>query len=261
MKKIGITYNGKRKPEAKEASLKIASWLRKNNKVYVNPNKNVLKKGLDFVVAIGGDGSVLHTANRVAEFSIPIVGINFGRKGYLCGIEKSEVYEKLEKMLCEEFQVEERTRIQAEVFNGSRKVCTIDGLNEVLVGGINRTVFLEIEVISKEKSFKAKVTGDGIIFSTKTGSTAYNINAGGPVVLTDVFSVVANNALFESDFLAPNTKSFVISTDAIFRARILNSNKQNLPFLVADGQRDQRLKENELVIIEKSPRETLFVKI
>lgn len=260
--KAGVVFNQRRKPETKQPAMEIIKWLKNNDcKVYVNPAKKILKNGLDFVVAVGGDGIVLHIANRVADFAIPLIGVNFGHKGYLCDAEYSEIFEKLGKILKGNFEVEKRTRAQAEVFHKDEKMKTISGLNEILIGGINRTVFLEIRTIGKNKEFKAEVIGDGIIVSTQVGSTAYSINAGGAVLLTDVFSVVANNGLFKSDFLLPNTKSFVTSVKAVFEVRILNPHKQNLPYLVADGQRNYRLKNEDFVVIKKSEKETLFIRV
>jgi len=260
--KIGITFNQRRKPETKQPVTEIAGWLKNNGcKTYINPAKKVLESGLDFIIAVGGDGIILHTADMVADFAIPLVGVNFGRKGYLCDIEYDKVFGELKKILKGNFKVKKRTRVQTEVFHKDEKTKVISGLNEILIGGINRTVFLEIRAIGKNKEFEAEVIGDGIIVSTQVGSTAYNINAGGAVLLTDVFSVVANNGLFKSDFLLPNTKSFVTSVKAVFEVRVLNPHKQNLPYLVADGQRSYRLKNNDFVVIKKSEKETLFIRI
>lgn len=262
MKKIGIIFNEKRKPEAKKPAMEIAKWIKeKKHCIYVNPSDSVLAKGLDFVLVIGGDGTILRSADRIAKFSIPLVGVNFGHRGYLCDIEESEIFEKLEKILQGKYKTEERTRICAEVENKKRIVKEIDGLNEILIGGISRTVFLELEMEDKNKFFKANITGDGVLFATKTGSTGYNVNAGGSILFADLFSVVANNAYFESKALIPNIKSFVASTDAIFKIKILNDFKENLPFLAADGQRSYRLKKGDSVKIKKSKYKTVFLKV
>jgi len=262
MKKVGIIFNEKRKPEAKKPAIEVARWLKeKKRQAYVNPSDKVLAKGLDFVLVIGGDGTILRTADRIAKFSIPLAGVNFGHRGYLCDIEENEIFEKLEKILGGKFKTEERTRIYAEVKNKEKTIREIDGLNEILIGGISRTVFLEIEMTDHDKYFAAAITGDGVLFATETGSTGYNVNAGGSILFADLFSVVANNAYFESEILVPNVKSFVTSTDAIFQIKILNDFKENLPFLAADGQRSYRLKKGDSVQIKKSKYKTIFLKV
>lgn len=262
MKKIGIIFNEERKPEARKPSVEIAKWLKeKGCEKYINPGESILGKGLDLVVVVGGDGTILRVADKIARFSIPLIGVNFGHRGYLCDIVENEIFKKLEKMLQGNFEIEEKTRIQAEVFNKKKIIREIDGLNEILIGGISRTVFLEIKATDKDRSFKATVTGDGVLFATKTGSTGYNINAGGPVLITDAFSVVASNAYFSSDFLIPNMRSFVTSVEAVFQVKILNTFKENLPFLAADGQRNYRLKGGDIVRIKKSKYKTLFMKV
>jgi NAD+ kinase len=262
MEKIGLIFKEKEKPEAAKMGLEIKEWLEKRGyRVFTRLTTSVLEKGLSFVITLGGDGLVLGVANKVAKLNTPLLRINFGRKGYLCDINPNEALEKLEKVLKGEFWVEARTRIQAEIFQENARILKIDALNEILIGGINRVIFLEFQVSDEGKNFTTKITGDGSIFSTKTGSTAYNINAGGPVLLTDVFSVVASNAYFESEFLLPNTKAFVASTRALFKLRSLDSRKSNLPYLVADGQRDHRLRNGEVVEIKKSPLKTFFMKV
>ncbi len=260
--KIGIIYNDKKKKEIKRPVNEVLAWLRsKKHVVYINPDENILKKGLDFAVAFGGDGSFLFAADRVVECLIPLVGINFGNRGYLCEIQKKNIFESIEKILNGKYRIEERTRIQAEIFHDDKSIGLISGLNEVHVGGIDRTVFISIETICKNDSFRSKASGDGIIFSTKTGSTAYNMNAGGPVLIVDGFSVVANNAMFESDFLLPNAKSFVASVDAVFKVELLNEGRQNLPCLVADGQRNYKFESGDHIIIRKAPKSNYFVKL
>lgn len=260
--RIGIIFNDKKKEEIKKPVSEVFNWLKsKKHAAYVNPDENILKKGLNFIIAFGGDGSFLFAADKIAEYPIPLVGVNFGNRGYLCEIEKKNIYDGIEKLFDGKYKIQERTRIQAEIFHDNEKIGAISGLNEIYIGGINRTVFVSVKTIDRNESFKAKVTGDGVIFSTKTGSTAYNMNAGGPVLVIDGFSVVANNAMFESDILLPSAKSFVTSAKAVFKAELLNEKKQNLPYLVADGQRNYKFRPGDYVIIKKSPKSNYFVKL
>lgn len=258
--KIGIVYDHK-KPEAEKLAREVMTWLKeRDNQVYTKFDAGIMRN-LDFVVTFGGDGLVLHTANKVALYGIPLLRINFGYLGYLTNIEAWEMFDALEKILAKDYRLDERTRIEAEVFHDGKSVRRVDALNEVILGGINRTVSLKIDVLIDSENFFAEVRGDGAIFSTRTGSTAYNINAGGPVLLADVVSVVANNAYFKSNFLLPNTKAFVTSVEAGFKVEVINQNKPNLPYLVADGQRNYRLKAGDYVIVKRSPAKTFFMEI
>jgi len=256
--KIGIVYDHK-KPEAKKLAMETIVWLReRGNRAYARLDAGMMRD-LDFVVTFGGDGLVLHTANKVAGYGTPLLRVNFGYLGYLTNLEAWEMFDGLEKILGGDFVLDARTRIEAEVFHGSEPIKKVDALNEVILGGINRTVSLKLEVIAGGENFFAEVRGDGVIFATRTGSTAYNINAGGPVLFADAISVVANNAYFKSDFLLPNTKAFVTATEASFKVEVINQSKQNLPYLVADGQRNYRLKAGDYIVVRKSLAKTFFM--
>ncbi len=260
MKRIGIVYDHK-KPEAEKLALETIAWLKeKGNFVYTKFTPDFIKS-LEFVITFGGDGLVLHTANKVANYRVPLLRVNFGYLGYLTNLEAWEIFDALEKILSGDFRLDERTRIEAEVFYGRKLIKKVDALNEIILGGINRTVSLKMEVAAGNENFFAEVRGDGAIFSTKTGSTAYNINAGGPVLFADAVSVVANNAYFKSNFLLPNTKAFVTSIEANFKVEIINQNKQNLPYLVADGQRNYKLKAGDYAVIKKSQAKTFFMEV
>lgn len=261
MKNIGIVYDS-HKPEAKKLALEVADWFKERASLVYTRFDTKVMKSLKFVTTFGGDGLVLHTANKVAPYGIPLLRVNFGYRGYLTNIEVDlGMFDVLEEVLAGNYHIEERTRIEAEVFHGAQLVRKVDALNEIMIGGISRTVSLKIEVVTDDGKFFAEVRGDGAIFSTRTGSTAYNINAGGPVLFTDVISVVANNAYFKSDFLLPNTKAFVTSVDADFKVEVINQNKQNLPYLVADGQQNYRMKVGDCAIIKKSLARTLFMEV
>lgn len=260
MKKISIllktTKSGTRKAIEKSKNY----FIRRNYQVFTKLNQSILKKGLDWVLVFGGDGAVLHVANEIAAYGIPLIGVNFGYKGYLCEIAKDKINKGLGKLYNGNFSVVDYTRIRAKVVVAKQIVKEIDALNEIMIGGINRMVWTKLNIYQNGKKKSAVVIGDGIIFSTQIGSTAYNLWSGGPVLACDVFSVVACNGLFESDYFLPNTKAFVVPTNTRFEVKALRSG-QHLPYVVADGQRDYRMVEGDKVIIEKSPLVTRFIKL
>ena len=269
MKRIAMIYDGE-KFEAKKMAEKIRGRisLEPGYRVYQTLSRNTLEKGLDAVLIFGGDGLLLYIADRISQSGkeIPIVGINYGFRGYLCWIQPDEVKEKIEQILQGDFEIEKRTRIQAEIFRkteaDSKPIKTIDALNEIVIGGIFKMVSLDIKINNGDKTIGSFIRGDGVIISTKTGSTGYNRNAGGKVIGTDNFVITANNPVLDDSFRSWLTreKSVVFSTETIFEIHSRTKKKANLPFIVGDGQRYHRLKVDEYITLKKSPRETLFIK-
>jgi len=264
-KTIVIIYNKKLKPETEQPAKEAIEYFKsKECKVIVNPK--LYKVNMDIAIVYGGDGLLLHTANEIANFKIPIIGVNYGRIGYLCKIKKEHNTSILwDALIYEKYGILYKTRIVAEITNNGTTEY-IDALNEISIGGIDKTVYLKM-MINEEFSVFSKYVpeiesiGDGIIFSTKTGSTAYNVNAGGSVLLTDVFSIVSNNCLFQSKKLPNNTKSLITNINTTFKVEVTNKTQGNLPWLVADGQRRHKITENDSIIIKKSSVETIFIDI
>lgn len=258
MKKIYILLKTKKPGANKAFEMAKRFFSRRNYRVSTTLNKSTLKRGLDWALVLGGDGVMLHTANQLAGHDIPLVGVNFGHRGYLCQIKQESLASDLGRLNNDDYKVNSYTRIKAQIIRNNKILEEIDALNEIVVGGINRAVWLKLKVFHNQQIITATAIGDGVIFSTQIGSTAYNLYAGGPVLLEDAFSIVACNAWFESDYFSPNTKAFVAPTSASFEVKPLRGG-QHLPYVVADGQRDYRLQKGDKVIIGKSPLVTKLI--
>ena len=271
IKRIVVAYN-KDKPEAKEMAEKIRGWISlkpEGDKVYTTLSQKVLEK-VDVVIGIGGDGWLLHIAREVFRRGkeIPIVVINYGFRGYLCEIQPDEAKEKIERILKGDFKKEEKTRIQAEIrkIENDELIEVIDALNEIVIGGISKTVSLAMTITDGEKVIikDDPNRGDGFIFATDTGKTGYNKNAGGIIdgLNEEKFVVTANNPVLDdwNESWLTRKKSVVFSTEMIFKIRSRTNKKLNLPYIIGDGQKDHKLKSDEYVVVKKSPRKTLFVK-
>ncbi|MDD3190169.1 MAG: NAD(+)/NADH kinase [Candidatus Pacebacteria bacterium] len=258
---IAIFYNSKTNPQNKSYALEIATKLDQYKiKHLLNPDEKDLKK-INMAFSVGGDGTVLYTANLLADQKVPILGINFGHRGFLCEISKDEIDKALEKIIQNKYKIEEKTRIQAEIKKQKKESATLDALNEISIGGINRTVYLDLQIKTPERNLKTHIAGDGIIVSTRTGSTAYNINAGGPILMTEALSLIANNAFFQSDSLLPIAKSLILPATASVSVTDSSHNSLNLPYVIADGQKAIKINKEDKIIIRKSPRKNYFVKL
>lgn len=256
---IAIFYNSKTNPQNIKKAQEIGMILRKNKIEHIiNPPENTFKK-IKLAISVGGDGTVLYTADLLSKSRIPILGINFGHRGYLCQISKEEMEEKIALIAKGQYKIEEKIRIQASIYKNKEITYQMEALNEISIGGINRTVHLNTKIKNNSSNIDCNVIGDGLIIATRTGSTAYNINAGGPMLLTEAFTVLANNAFFESDFLLPITKSLVVSTDTILEIKDISNKKANSPFIIADGQEAKKISSQDTVIIKKSKYKNYFI--
>lgn len=257
---IAVFYNKKTNPLNKKYALEVINILERYNIGYfLNPEIDNFRK-IDITFAVGGDGTVLYTANLLADYKIPILGINFGHRGYLCEISSNKIEAGIKNIIADKYRVEEKTRIQAEIMRKNKSLFVLEALNEISIGGINRTVHINAEIATKQKKIMTAIKGDGLIIATRTGSTAYNINAGGPMLLAEALSIVANNAFFESESLLPITKSLVIPSESVIKVNSLNSNSANLPYVIADGQKAIKINKSDLICIKKAETKNYFVK-
>lgn len=264
MKEIGLVYD-KRNKEARELALQISKWLDSGEHLpkvanFVCSSREALKK-CDLVVTFGGDGIVWKVADKVLPFGAPILRVNFGTRGFMCNVPKNEVESALKKALAGNFSIKKVVRIQAKI-DGKRRG---DSMNEIYVGmvGVKHLPgWLDVEINSGGSKRNFRAIGNGLIFATPNGSTAWNNSAGGPQLLTDAFCVTASDARLESEsgWLLPTTKSFVVLLDAQFEVRSLRWGKY-LPYVSVNEEHSWRLKRGEKVVISKSPFETLFMEL
>jgi NAD+ kinase len=195
-----------------------------------------------FCLTFGGDGTILRSARILAKSKIPILGVHLGGLGFLSEVELHELNEALEQIRKGRFKIEERTMIEAMV--GGKK---LPALNDIVISnsGIARVIRLEIKGLSEYVS-------DGIIFSTATGSTAYNLSAGGPLLTPDSESMVISAICPHSI----STRPIVLEKPV---TAILNRGKNAI--LTADGQQLVQLREGQKIRIQRSKLKTRFIRL
>ena len=202
IKKVGIIANtAKEKSPACTAELR--DWLTARGlEVYLEERiaakigasgveRGKLGSLVDLLVVFGGDGTILRTARLVQERDVPIVGINLGVFGYLTEVNLGEMYSALELILAGNFQIERRMMLDVEINGGEESHRDGAVLNDVVInrGNLSRIVELETTVDGRYlTTFKA----DGLIVATPTGSTAYSLAAGGPIVFPELYSIIIN---------------------------------------------------------------------
>lgn len=258
MKKASIVSK-QGKPELGEVASRVAHWLRQHGYAVTADaatldfcpgcklaDRDALAvEAPDFVIVLGGDGTLLSTARCVAQAGIPILGVNLGSLGFLTEVKQEEIEEALAAVDAGGCDLSTRPMLHCQVQREGKCVATFEALNEVVMNqsAVARITDFEVRVDGK---FVANYKADGVIISTPTGSTAYSLAAGGPILSPDVpgfvITPVASHAL--------TNRPLVVRDTAVIEARILVTREQ--AFLTVDGQEGAALGENDVVRCRKS---------
>ena len=212
---------------------------------------------VDLVVVLGGDGTLLSMAGRIAEAgrTTPILGVNFGSLGFLTEIRIDELYPSLESVLAGTAQIDERLMLKAEAHRRDDPVDTRIVLNDVVftkAAAVSRIIELSVSVSG---GFVTRVKADGLIIASPTGSTAYNLAAGGPIMhpVVDAFVLTP---------IAPHTltnRPVVIPASAVVEIQPHVSGSDQV-FVTYDGQSGYPLHEGDLVRVSRSDRPLRLVR-
>lgn len=164
---------------------------------------------LDLAVSLGGDGSMLRAVTAVADDGVPVLGVNYGSLGYLTGIEPDAASDAVERFLAGDYQIEDRIRLSCRLNGGTE----VSALNEAIVEKVDsgRTVNLAVHI---DGEFFTSYAADGLIAATPTGSTAYSLSAGGPILAPTMHAViltpVAPHTLFDRSLVLLPSSELVI---------------------------------------------------
>ncbi len=176
MQSIGLAVKAGRAPE--EAACRLTEWLKTRN---VEVHTDLTRPDLEAVIILGGDGTLLRAARLMKNKEVPILGIYLGRLGFLTEISYDpHTYAAVERLLAGDFAVEKRMMLRATVMSGSEVTWSDSALNEVVINKGALSTMIKIRVCQDEEPVMS-YDGDGLIVSTPTGSTAYNLSAGGPI--------------------------------------------------------------------------------
>lgn len=196
----------------------------------------------DFVVTLGGDGTILRAARLLVDKSTPILGVHLGGIGFLSEIELSELKWAVKQIKARKYQLDERARLEANVL-GKKLIA----LNDLVISksGIARVIKFELEGI-------ARYTADGLIFATATGSTAYNLAAGGPLLDPAAKSVIITAICPHS----LSNRSLVVDRPITFTLR-----RGDEVIVTADGQEVVPIKVGQQVVVRRAKQTTRFIRL
>ncbi|EGC21261.1 NAD kinase [Prevotella multiformis] len=206
---------------------------------------------VDYVISLGGDGTFLKAAGRVGAKQIPIIGVNMGRLGFLANVNPGDIRATLDEVFAGQAEIEERAVIQLEADGGPLEGCPY-ALNDIAILKRDNAAMISIRA-SVNGEYLVTYLADGLVISTPTGSTAYSLSVGGPII-------VPQSGILSMTPVAPhslNIRPIVISDDSEIRLEV-ESRSHN--FLAAVDGRSEKLREGVTLTIRKAPHKVRIVK-
>jgi NAD+ kinase len=249
-------------PFAYQEALKIKTWLEKEKGVSVywdeeeESSKNEIRPSpepLDLLVVLGGDGTLLKAARLYGHQGAPILGVNLGGLGFLTEISLEELSQLFEGILQGDYQTENRMVLTARIVREGEAHPAIPFLNDVVInkGALARIIDLETSIGGQ---FLTSYRGDGLIVATPTGSTAYNLSAGGPILHPALKTILLTPIC---PFTLTN-RPIILQDDAVIDIRL--GTKASEVWLTFDGQVGYPLNAGDVVRVEKAAKSVRLIK-
>lgn len=211
-------------------------------------------RGADLMIAFGGDGTILHLSKTAAHRDIPVLGVNLGSLGFMAELEQREL-SRLRELREEKYNIERRMMLDVNVIREGRVIYSSLALNEAVItrGAVSRVIRLHIRT---EQGRLFDLTGDGVIVASPTGSTAYSLSAGGPVVEPTARNFVVSPICAHT----VHANSYVLAPERIITVQTEKTGYKPV-FLSVDGGRAFSLKNGDAVELRRSEYETKLVRL
>lgn len=264
MKKFLIITN-KQKDTDLSVTNQIVDYIKTHGGVAITffdqfDTKALEKQEVEGAIILGGDGTIIRAATNLYEYNIPILGVNLGTLGFLAEIEKHHVIEAMEKLFADEYQLEDRMLLEGSVAHthvGSEENSKL-GINDIVItrSGFSRIISLKIFV---NDLLVDDFRGDGLIVSTPTGSTGYNLSAGGPVLIPQAGAIVITPICPHS----LTARSIVVSDQDTIKIIIGKSKKTQEEEAIAtfDGNQMVEMRAEDEITIKRAPSTTKLMKV
>ena len=226
--------------------------IKGNNISYYATHLAAIEKS-DIVIAIGGDGTIIHIAKHAATLNKPILGVNCGRVGFVANLEPADI-PLLSKLFDRTYSIDERMMLEVSVFSKNR-ANTLYALNDVTVsrGSLSRMVELDVKYNGE---FINSYRSDGLILSTPTGSTAYSLSAGGPVIEPHMKCILLTPVCPHSLF----TRSVLFSDDS--QVSVMPNERCDADiFVTADGIQSFKIDKSDSITVKRSKLTADFIKL
>jgi len=266
MKKIGITAKHKNVERFAPAFRRIYEYLKKTNKdIYVEKHVADIiklkkykefrrgKTAVDLLLVLGGDGTILSVVKTMEKFNTKIFGINFGNLGFMSEIPPFEISKTLAKIFSGNYTIDKRLMLSVEIIRNGKCIKKFHALNEAVIsqGSLARLINLRTTVNNKKLT---TYHADGLIIATPTGSTAYSLSAGGPIVYPTLSTIIITP-------ICPHSftqKPIVIPAEK--KVEVIVESKKKQVNLSIDGQESLALEHDDIIRIKRDG-EAHFVRL
>ncbi len=219
---------------------------------------SVIPEDTDLCIVLGGDGTMLQAAGSMTDKDIPLLGINLGTIGYLTEVELSDLDKALDKLLNDDFQTEDRMMLQGVLMQGDNKGVVNYALNDIIIARCSSLQIYNFNIYVNDKLLTS-YQADGIILSTPTGSTAYNMSAGGPIVDPKAQILLLTPICPH----AANARTIVLSVNDRVTVEIGQGrfDSEQIVEVSLDGARRQIMKSGERIDISAADKVTKVIKL
>jgi len=263
IRRVGVVVKPNQ-PEALKTTCHLVEWLDKHGlKLIGTPEldrgrienetscaieiveQEKLAANVDLIVVLGGDGTMIATSRMMGDHDVPVLGINYGTLGYLAEFRVEEMFTALEAILAGDYRIDTRVRLSVDLIRGEELLMHSRALNDVVINKSALARIIEIEA-RMDGHLISGFRADGLIISTPTGSTAYNLSAGGPVIYPSMNALVITP-------ICPFTLSdrpIVVPDDALIELRLRTPKEEVV--LTLDGQVGVPIQPEHRVLIRKS---------
>jgi NAD+ kinase len=239
-------------PEVEEIGHELIAWF---NQRSIRAELNRIDSKMDILIVLGGDGTLLHVAGEASRYQIPVLGINLGNLGFLTEIAADERYEVLELLLAEDdVRLEKRIMLSAAYVNGTTGApsSSVHALNEVVIVKKSTEAMIRLRCWA-DREYLTTYRADGLIIATPTGSTAYNLSAGGPVVHAELDTIVVTPIC---PFMLESRPVLLGSEHKVTTQLLAPAGQVKV---IVDGELQWTITENDYLLVKKASKPLLIV--
>ena len=241
IRKAGIiTKKDDNRPD--EYAVTITRWLQDKG---IAVTVNEIMPDLDMLIVLGGDGTLLHIAEKAARYCIPVLGINLGHLGFLTELTENETFHAIERIIDQEITIENRLMLKARLLSDDQVTTYRYALNDIVINKNALDRLLNLSTTA-DQEYITTYRADGLIFSSPTGSTAYNLSAGGPLVYPGLATITVTPIC---PFML-SSRPIILPAEKRIRTRFDADNNTEHAQIIIDGQPFWKMRGNDELEIE-----------